>query len=259
MGYYENESESLVKATEKMALTIKDMYNDASSFLLTLSHELKNSITVIKGYAKGLKLGIIDDENLKKDFINSIYERTEELEKTIYDVLDSAYEAQSKTKVNKDFVDIEEFSSELAESSREYVLSSEINLEVSLTLEPGTMYVDEMKIKRVWNNLINNAVKYSGKGSTINIRIISESQTNRIRFEVEDRGIGIDSNEQDKIFDMFYRGENVSAKGYGLGLFICKSILDLHDSNLNFISEKGNGSIFWFYLSTNTEQVDFKD
>lgn len=247
LGYFERENESLVKTTEKMALTINEMYNSASGFLLTLSHELKNSITVIKGYAKGLKMGIIEDENLKNDFINSIYERTEELEEIIYDVLDSAYEAQTIVKTNKGLVDVEEFSAQILKDSRQFAEGSGLRLSEIIDLKPGKIYIDETKIIRVWNNLISNAVKYSQRGSTITVKILSEN--NMVRFEVEDEGMGIDEKEMDKIFNMFFRGENAGQKGYGLGLFICKSILDLHDSKLNVKSEEGQGSTFWFYIN----------
>jgi signal transduction histidine kinase len=246
LSRYEKESRQLIKSSEQLAATIEDISNGTGKFISTLSHDLKNSITVIKGYASGLKAGIIKDEAVKEDFINGIYARTEELERIIYDVLDSAYEAKANMKIYKEKVDLKNFALELSESAKEYVKSKSLNFESNIDIKVGTIYIDKTKIKRVWNNLINNAVKYSSEGSRVVINIVQE--LDRVRFEVQDEGIGIKQNEVDKIFDMFYRGSNTKVSGYGLGLFISKSIVEAHGSELNVKPGGSKGSVFWFYI-----------
>lgn len=246
LGKFEKESRELIKSSEQLALTVDEISKGTGRFISTLSHDLKNSITVIKGYARGLRAGIIKDEALKESFIEGIYTRTEELEGIIYDVLDSAYEAQANIKMYPEKVDLEGFAAELAGGAREYVESKDLRFENYIDIKGGTLNIDKTKIKRVWNNLVNNAVKYSDKGSKVVIRIVQE--LDRVRFEVQDEGIGIKQEEMDKIFNMFYRGSNAGEKGYGLGLFISKSIVEAHGEELKVKPGVSGGSVFWFYL-----------
>lgn len=245
---FEKESDQLIKSSKQLALTIEDISNGTGKFISTLSHELKNSITVIKGYSMGLKAGIIEDEAAKAKFVDEIYNRTEEIETIIYDVLDSAYEANKDITLHKEKLDVKNFALELTRDAREYVKSKGLNFKDYVNIEDRIINVDKVKIKRVWNNLISNAVKYSDLGSTVTIRIVQQS--NMIKFEVQDEGIGISEDDIKKIYTMFYRGTNVKQKGYGLGLFISKSIVEAHGGELNAKSELGNGSVFWFCIKT---------
>lgn len=243
---FEKESNQLIKSSEQLALTIEDISYGTGKFISTLSHELKNSITVIKGYSMGLRAGIIEDESVKKEFIDGIYTKTKEIETIIYDVLDSAYEANKDITLHKEKIDLEDFASELTTDAREYVKSKDLNFNSHIDIKGGILNIDKIKIKRVWNNLISNAVKYSGKGSTVTIGIIQ--QCNTIKFEVQDEGIGISEDDMKKIYTMFYRGINTKQKGYGLGLFISKSIVEAHGGELSAKSQVGAGSVFWFCI-----------
>lgn len=243
---FEKESNQLIKSSEQLALTIEDISYGTGKFISTLSHELKNSITVIKGYSMGLKAGIIEDEAVKKDFIDGIYTRTQEIETIIYDVLDSAYEANKDMTLHKEKIDLESFASDLATDAKEYVKNKDLNFDSHIDIKGGILNIDKIKIIRVWNNLISNAVKYSEKSSKVTIRIIQ--QCNMIKFEVQDEGIGISEDDIKKIYTMFYRGNNVKQKGYGLGLFISKSIVEAHGGELNAESQIGKGSVFWFFI-----------
>lgn len=243
---FEKESGQLISSSKQLALTIEDISIGTGKFISTLSHELKNSITVIKGYSMGLKAGIIEDETVKENFINEIYNRTQEIETIIYDVLDSAYEANKNITLHKERLDLKNFALELTADAREYVKNKGLNFKYYIDAKDGILNVDKVKIKRVWNNLVSNAVKYSELGSTVTIRI--SKQSDMIKFEVQDEGMGISEDDMKKIYSMFYRGTNVKQKGYGLGLFISKSIVEAHGGELNAKSELGTGSVFWFCI-----------
>ncbi|WP_027623001.1 ATP-binding protein [Clostridium lundense] len=243
---FEKESSELIKSSEQLALTIEDLSMGTGKFISTLSHELKNSITVIKGYSMGLKEGIIEDESVKKSFINGIYVRTKEIERIVYDVLDSAYEANKDMKLYKEKIDLKNFVIELTTNAKEYVENKNLNFESYTDIKGGMLNIDKVKIKRVWSNLISNAVKYSKQGSLVTIHITQ--QCSMITFTVEDEGIGISEDDMKKIYTMFYRGMNLKQKGYGLGLFISKSIVEAHGGELNAKSEVGKGSVFWFSI-----------
>ncbi|WP_179632205.1 sensor histidine kinase [Clostridium peptidivorans] len=248
---FEKESDQLISSSKQLALTIEDISSGTGKFISTLSHELKNSITVIKGYSMGLKSGIIEDETVKENFINEIYNRTQEIETIIYDVLDSAYEANKDITLHKERLDLKSFALELTSDAREYVKNKGLNFKDYIDIEDRILNVDKVKIKRVWNNLVSNAVKYSQLGSTVTIRI--SKQSDMIKFEVQDEGMGISEDDMKKIFNMFYRGTNVKQKGYGLGLFISKSIVEAHGGELNAKSQLGKGSVFWFCIKADDD------
>ena len=143
-------------------------------------------------------MGMIKDEGVKQEFIEAIYERTEDLERIIYDVLDSAYEAQTKSKMNRAHVETSLFAEELGKSTKQYIESMNRKVEMFIDVGSGTIFIDPVKIKRVWNNLVDNAIKYSTADCPIFIRITDHDGL--VRFQVEDKGCGLEAEEQEKIF-----------------------------------------------------------
>ncbi|RKD22135.1 His Kinase A (phospho-acceptor) domain-containing protein [Caminicella sporogenes DSM 14501] len=246
ISMFELESENLVKYSKELSSTVENISFRTAKFISTLSHDLKTSITLIKGYAKGLKSGIIEDEKIKDEFLDGIIKSAEDIERITCDILDNAYEAKCVPNLRRENVNAKEFIKELFENTKQYVINSNRNFKGNWNCSEGYFYIDKTKIKRAWNNLINNAVKYSKENSVVKIFINEEE--NRVVFEVIDEGKGIKKEEISKIFDMFYRGEKNKEKGYGLGLFITKSIIKAHNSNIFVESEIGKGTKFWFYL-----------
>jgi signal transduction histidine kinase len=109
--------------------------------------------------------------------------------------------------------------------------------------------IDEKKIEQVFINLLNNAVKYSGKGKKI---IISASRIGgEAYFSVKDFGLGIPKRQQHRIFEKFFRADNIattSQEGTGLGLYIAKSIVEAHGGKINLESKENKGTTFYFTL-----------
>ncbi|WP_432661803.1 ATP-binding protein [Wukongibacter baidiensis] len=245
---FEYESKRMIEYSEELSKTIEESSFRTGKFISTLSHDLKTSITLIKGYSAGLKTGVIKDEKTKQEFLEGISNSVEDIEKITCDILDNAYEAKCSPRLHREDIEINEFLVNLYENTKQYIINSDRRFEGNYECSrDGDIYIDTTKVKRAWNNLINNGIKYSEKGSKITIDITAEN--NRILFRVMDEGRGICETEIDKIFDMFYRGKEDNKKGYGLGLFIAKSIIEAHGSNLYVSSEKGKGTVFWFYLN----------
>lgn len=243
---FEYESEQMIKASKELTCTIEDASYRTAKFISTLSHDLKTSITLIKGYAKGILSGIIQEEEVKRQFLEGIYNSAEDIERITCDILDSAYEAQYCPKLHRESVSSKDFALKLFEKSRQYIADRQRIFEGLCQCTEGTLSIDSVKIERAWDNLLTNAVKYSTEGSKIQVHILEENHT--IEFRITDEGIGIKPEEFDKIFNMFYRGEQQKNKGYGLGLFIAKSTIEAHGSTLKFESVYGKGSSFWFSL-----------
>ncbi|WP_068557458.1 sensor histidine kinase [Thermotalea metallivorans] len=243
---FEYESEQMIKASKELTSTIEDASYRTAKFISTLSHDLKTSITLIKGYAKGILSGIIQEEEVKRQFLEGIYNSAEDMERITCDILDSAYEAQYCPKLHREPVSSKDFAFKLFKKSRQYIVDSQRIFEGLCQCTEGILSIDSVKIERAWDNLLTNAVKYSTEGSKIQVHILEENHA--IEFRITDEGIGIKPEEFDKIFNMFYRGEHQKNKGYGLGLFIAKSIIEAHKSTLKFKSVYGKGSSFWFSL-----------
>jgi len=108
--------------------------------------------------------------------------------------------------------------------------------------------MDSAHIKEVLVHLIENAAKYSAAGAPI--RITAEAKGETLNISVADRGPGIDDFEQSLVFEKFYRGRNqrVQVHGTGMGLAICKAIVEAHDGHLGVTSQLGHGSVFYFSL-----------
>lgn len=218
-----------------------------------LSHDIRTSLTLIKGYSKGILSGLVEDEETKERFIQEIYRSADTLERISYDVLDSTYEAQNSEQIKMEPVSAETFCESLYQNAQAYVENSDRLFEGSLEKVEGELYISDVKILRVWQNMLSNAVKYSAPYSTVTIRIALEN--GKFLFQVSDQGAGICEEEQEYIFDMFYKGDPTQKESYGLGLYVSKQILEAHGSRMCFYSVPGEGSTFWFELPAGSRAI----
>ncbi|MBS3994479.1 MAG: hypothetical protein KGZ33_01690 [Alkaliphilus sp.] len=246
INQFNYENERIVKTSKELSLTIDETSGRTAKFISDLSHDLKTSITLIKGYAKGIMSGTIDDTDIKNAFIEGIYTSAEDIERITCDILDSAYEAQYIPKLYTEKINAREFSSKLFETAKQFAIDSDRKFEGMNMSGEGVLHIDSIKINRVWNNLLSNAVKFSSKGCRIQVYILQENKN--LTFRVIDEGIGIPTEDMDQIYNMFFRNQHNDTKGYGLGLFIAKSFIEAHGSALYFTSQVQKGSEFWFSL-----------
>jgi len=124
---------------------------------------------------------------------------------------------------------------------------------VNISLEAGknlpSISIDPQGIKLVLHNLIDNAIRYTKGGGKVKLRLFKKG--NHINCEVEDNGVGVPKEDQKKIFQKFFRSQNVmkyQTEGTGLGLFIAKAIIKSSKGNIGFRSQEGKGSTFWIEL-----------
>jgi K+-sensing histidine kinase KdpD len=234
--------------SENLSSHLKDTYTGTYRFMSMLSHDIKTPITLIKGYSKALAMGILDDEK-EKEYIERINYRSEQIEKIVADVLDNTYEANNlKTNLKK--VSCEDFINTVIYNSETYVLNQKRKFEKDISLsdfnEGDIVYIDRIKIQRVINNILSNAVKFSDENSTIKLEI--KKSHGRIFTCFKDRGEGIKDEDRQKIFNMFYKTDD-SKKGYGLGLYINKAIIEAHEGSVYFDSVYKEGTSSGFYLN----------
>jgi two-component system sensor histidine kinase VicK len=222
-----------------------------SEFVFLSAHQLRTPLSVIKWIVKMVideDLGPINKE--QKDFLYDAYKSNEKMIQLITDLLDVAKIEEGKYLYEKNLADMEFLINSVLESFKKAALVNNIKVKFNKPDKktPKTL-IDIAKMKVVVNNLLDNAVKYSGQGKLVTISL--KNDKNNIEVSVKDQGIGIVGSQQKKIFSKFFRGEGVITKGIkgaGLGLFITKSIVEAHCGKIWFNSKKGKGTTFYFTI-----------
>ena len=251
-----------------LAITVQDITREAelneakSQFISNVSHELRTPLFNIKSFIETLsEFGEDLSEVERKEFLETANHETDRLTRLVNDVLDLSRLESSK---------VYQFSSihlgQLIEQIlRNYQLSAKdknlaLKQEVEDNLPPVFAHYD--LLLQVMNNLVGNALKFTENGGSIMIRAyqaFSENNTHTevVRIEVSDTGIGIDAEDQEAIFDRFFRVENRvhTLEGTGLGLSIVKNIMAKHRSRIHLISEVGIGTTFWFDLPITKDAI----
>jgi len=220
-----------------------------SDFVSNVSHELRTPLALIRLYAETLELGRITTQEKKNEYYSIIRKESERLSALINNILDfSRIEAGAK---EYDFreTDIAELVRNTLDSYRYQIEQQGFALEEQI--DPGIppLKVDREAIARALVNLVNNALKYSDNEKFLGVRLYREQSV--LKLEVSDRGIGIDRNEQSRIFDKFYRTCDPlvhNTKGSGLGLSLVRHITRAHGGDVEVESTPGRGSKFTLSL-----------
>lgn len=220
-----------------------------SDFVSNVSHELRTPLALIRLYAETLELGRITTQEKKNEYYSIIRKESERLSALINNILDfSRIEAGAK---EYDFreTDIAELVRNTLDSYRYQIEQQGFALEEQI--DPGIppLKVDREAIARALVNLVNNALKYSDNEKFLGVRLYREQSV--LKLEVSDRGIGIDRNEQSRIFEKFYRTCDPlvhNTKGSGLGLSLVRHITRAHGGDVEVESTPGRGSKFTLSL-----------
>lgn len=227
-----------------------------AQFVSNISHELRTPLTCIKGYVETLLEGAMTNEGTLRRFLSIINEETQRLERLINDLLDLSIMESRKLKMHLEEIHI----GPLIEDTATFLLTTAERKNISISTRVAdplsTVYADEDRIQQVLMNLIDNAIKYTSQGGSI---VISAGETNGfVTVSIKDTGVGIPLQDQERIFERFYRVDKDRSSGKGgrgLGLAIAKHIIDGHGGIIGAKSEVNKGSDFYFSLPT-TATVD---
>jgi len=215
-------------------------------FISTLSHELRTPLGYIKGYSTTLlRTDANWDEKTRQEFLTIIDQETDRLEELLNNLLDSAKLQSGMIMMDFQVVRLDSLVKDVIIRAKLHHPDQVIQVEMPDPLRP--IHADPGRLAQVLENLVNNAIKYA-PGSPVIIRI--SDVPDGITLEVIDKGAGIPEKYQSKIFDRFFRiPDQVSmAHGSGLGLFICKQIVQAHGGNIQLTSHIGEGSNFRIFL-----------
>lgn len=220
-------------------------------FLQNLSHELKTPIFAIQGYVDTLLNGALENPEVNKKFLASTSRNIDRLVNLVSD-LDaiSKLESGEQLLIQENFV-IQDLLKEVYDSLEITAAEKKIELIIKKGCEvPLTVYADKEKIRQVFINLVENAIKYGKQNGTIESSFYTVDGR-RVLIEISDDGSGIAEEHLNRIFERFYRTDLARSRkvgGSGLGLAICKHIIEAHGQNIHVRSKIDVGSTFGFTL-----------
>lgn len=225
------------------------------ALLADLSHDLRTPLANLQGYIETLA---INHQNLsledKERFIQISLKNAQNLKHLIDQIFELAYIEAGQVTLHKEPFPIAELVHDIAAKFTLNAQEKNIRLQVQAEQSDAMVYADIGKLERVLTNLIENAIRHTPENGKVTLSIVS--QCNGVAVSVADNGVGIPANELQHVFEARYQASNSEKDRHihaGLGLAICKKLMELNDSSLTVSSEKGRGTCFSFVLPTPAE------
>jgi two-component system phosphate regulon sensor histidine kinase PhoR len=225
-------------------------------FLQNLSHEFKTPVFAIQGYVDTLLQGAMDNPETNKRFLEKTARNTERLVTLLKDLDEISKLERGELKIHKQYFVIQDLIKEVFESL--FWKAEQQNISFSFKKgceQPLTVFADKEKIRQVLGNLVDNSIKYGRHGGTVVASMYNTDDKN-ILIEISDDGMGINEKYIDRVFERFFRtseGRGRDVMGSGLGLSICKHIVEAHGHTIHVRSKENVGTTIGFTLSAKKE------
>jgi PAS domain S-box-containing protein len=216
-------------------------------FVATVSHELRTPLAAIYGSAQTLlRQDIALEEDKRQQLLRVIAEESERLARVAADILLANRIDSGRLQLDLNRVDVDKLARNVVDQMRScFADRPDVSLELLADGSGSFVAGDEDKLRQVLINLVDNAVKYSPDGGTVEISV--EPNATSLRVAVRDEGLGIPHGEQQRVFGKFYRVDPQLSRGVGgtgLGLYICRELVRRMDGRLTVTSKEGEGSTF---------------
>ncbi|MDX1977847.1 MAG: ATP-binding protein [Pseudanabaenaceae cyanobacterium bins.68] len=256
-----------------IAMSVQDITREVelnaaqSRFISNVSHELRTPLFNIKSFIETLhEYGDELTEDQRLEFLDTANRETDRLTRLVNDVLDLS-RLESGRSYRFEAVELHQTVDQILRTYKLNAKDKEIELVGEVDSDLPRVWGNYDLLLQVFSNLVGNALKFTNAGGKVTIRAYLSQDQNataphqlvqRVRVEVRDTGIGIDPQDQQRIFDRFFRVENRvhTLEGTGLGLSIVQNIIEKHHSQVHLSSEVGVGTTFWFDLSIVQEKCD---
>ena len=243
-------AEAEAKRLEEETKRLIELDRAKKDFIRLVTHELQSPVSAIETYLKLILEGYIPAED-QKSILEKCLDRTQEERSMIKDLLELGH-LEVIQSFQKDEVQVDQVLLSVLDAYQEQInlKGIELKVEIAPTL-PSIIAVPE-QIKRLWNNMVSNAVKYTPDGGQIRI-LLKMGTDNALDGIVSDTGIGIPEEAQERLFSEFYRASNakeLEISGTGLGLVIIKRILHGLNGDINLQSRVNEGTTFHFWIPT---------
>ncbi len=227
---------------------LREMDRLRAEWIANVSHELRTPLGLIKLFTTALLHQSLDPTE-HKDFLNDIDEETDKLTHIVDNLLDLSRLQSGRLHLERHAIELGELTQTIVGRLRTHTPHHTIELDFPNTL---IALADTRRIEQVLRNLLSNAVKYSPEGGIITVR--GRKGNGQAIIQVNDEGIGIPAHDLEKIFERFYRVRDArtqSVDGVGVGLAVCRGIVQAHDGEIWAESVPGHGSTFTFTLPSN--------
>jgi PAS domain S-box-containing protein len=231
---------------------LKEVDRIRNEVVHTVSHDLRSPLTSVIGYTELIARAGSLNEN-QQDFLKRIQESVQHITTLINDLLElGSIEAGLDTR--REWVQMDGLLRYTLDMLQGQIKTKHIKVETDIAQSLPALRANPVRLRQVLDNVVGNAIKYSGKDGEVKISIHAEG--GQIILQVSDNGPGIPGQDQARIFDKFYRGHNMDKQeGSGLGLAIVKSIVDAHQGRIWVESNVGQGSTFFIVLPVNSPTV----
>ena len=221
-----------------------------SDFISLVAHELRVPMTSIKGYTDLMNAGLAGPlSDQQKQFLEVIRRNLTRMTSLISDLSDINHIESGRMKFDLKPFDLREAVADVADSLRERIHTRKQTLHVEIEDELPLIYADSTRIAQVMSNLMSNAHKYTPEGGEIVVRARPNGRSAIV--SVQDNGVGISEEDQEKLFTQFFRAEDKAVReqpGWGLGLSIVRRMVEAQGGEISFESESGVGSTFTFTI-----------
>jgi len=225
-----------------------------SDFVSSVSHEFKTPLTSIKALAERLQSDKVIDSARMKQYFSLISQNADQLTRLVKNLLDFSKIEEGKIEYHMAPTDIARLVSQQIQDFGNNDVQKGTRIKASISDDIPPISVDREALSQAFNNLLDNAFKFSSAEGNVEVRVKKEGAN--VVIEVSDQGIGILQDEQENIFDKFYQAKNAvkySAKGTGLGLTLVKHATEAHRGKVVVRSKVGEGSIFSLILPIKKE------
>ncbi|MGZ3645263.1 MAG: sensor histidine kinase, partial [Ktedonobacteraceae bacterium] len=246
--------EPAVIVVQQDVTALKEAERLKDEFIGIAAHELRTPLAVIKGFSQTLIVQTAHGKgpelaDWQTEAIQDIDRATSRLVELTEDLLDVTRLQAGRLQLQFEPTDLVALVQRIVKRFKVTTERHQIELETSE--ENLVVTIDPRRIEQVVSNLISNAIKYSLDADKIEIAAFEDKSTNSAMFYVRDYGIGIPAHQQARIFSRFMRADNAHANnigGTGLGLYLCRELVERHNGRIWFESEEGHGSTFYVSL-----------
>ena len=222
----------------KKAEKIKD------DFIGMVSHELRTPLTIFMGAVQVARSEGIGEEE-RKELLQEAATSSENLSNILENLIELSRYQSDRLTLSKEQIDVQSLIKETLERESTHLNAHKVIMDIPEDMP--ALEVDKVRLQQILRNLVDNAVKYSPENTEI--RISARQEDEHIVIGVSDRGPGISHEDQERLFAPFERLESTVTKaGLGLGLLVCRRLVEAHGGKIWVESEPGSGSTFWFKL-----------